>query len=251
MLEPATATPPMAPNTAVAALLVDPPPAHRPMLAVVRAGDGTLECGAADWLHPIEQDYLATLGVARRRHSYLLGRSAAHAALQATLGPAEARGVAVDRGVFTQPVLRATHDHNLDVSITHSGECGAALVFPRAFPMGLDLECLEGVRSATIERQLTEREHTLIAEAAGPLGHLGRLAAVWSAKEALSKALRCGLTCPMQVMAIKAFETSDNACTGLFENFFQYRFHTAETGDGHVVAVVLHRDHHLDLVGAL
>ena len=59
---------------------------------------------------------------------------------------------------------------------------------------------------------------------------LRRVTQLWTAKEALSKALRCGLTCPVELLATEGAAFRGDAVTGRFRNFGQYRFESVLAG---------------------
>ena len=61
---------------------------------------------------------------------------------------------------------------------------------------------------------------------------------VWTAKEALSKALRCGMTCPYELLEICGLEQRDGFFLGRFKNFGQYQFQSWQRGNT-VVTIVL------------
>lgn len=56
----------------------------------------------------------------------------------------------IDRGILHQPLIVHPAALNLQVSISHCDELGAALVFPEALPMGLDVEHIRPARQAVL-----------------------------------------------------------------------------------------------------
>ena len=88
--------------------------------------------------------------------------------------------------------------------------------------MALDLEEIDVGRTRVMLTQIgaTEAER---AAAVCPSTELAA-AVVWTAKEALSKALRCGMTCPFELLETCELEECDGAYTGRFRNFGQYKF---------------------------
>ncbi|MBT6805405.1 MAG: 4-phosphopantetheinyl transferase family protein, partial [Verrucomicrobia bacterium] len=78
-------------------------------------------------------------------------------------------------------------------------------------------------RATTMRTQChTEELHCL--EKIG-LGSAASGAVGWTAKEAISKALRTGMTCPFKLFGLKSIEAHpDGGITGLFINFCQYQF---------------------------
>jgi len=201
-------------------------------------------------LHPREMAVLAGLRAPRRRRSYLLGRCAAKAALSELLGGVERARIEIVSGVLDQPVVRGGGPEPVDVSITHSDARACALAFPAAMPMGLDVEELDPERAAVMESQLAQAERAMVR--AVTHSDLLGFTLVWTAKEALSKALRCGLTVPFDVLALDRIEVGPWGFTGRFRNFGQYAFHVW-TRPGWVLSLVLPLHCHLrtDLGAAL
>jgi phosphopantetheinyl transferase len=142
-----------------------------------------------------------------RKAGYLLGRSAAKKAVAALSGEKNLARIRIASGVFGQPVVYGAP--GIEVSISHSKRCAAALAFPAEHPMGIDVEIIDGKRSAPIRRHLAQGEDADSIE---------ELTKIWAAKEALSKVLRCGMTAPFTL-----FETKNRTKNGCeFANFGQY-----------------------------
>ncbi|MBV8275928.1 MAG: 4'-phosphopantetheinyl transferase superfamily protein [Verrucomicrobia bacterium] len=157
-----------------------------------------------------------------RRLSYLLGRDAAKQAVAAFSGIADPRTFEVAAGVFHQPVVRGASFLPIGVSIAHCDAVACAVAFPDEHPMAIDVEPVNDHRAAVMERELTSREIRAL-EAIGCGAIVARVVG-WTAKEALSKALRCGLTCPCSLLAVARVVAAEGRVAGEFENFGQYRF---------------------------
>lgn len=171
------------------------------------------------WLHPQEQSYADSLKFERRKKSYLLGRLTAKRAVAALLGEKPA-DIWIQAGVFTQPLVVATGS-NVQVSITHCDDFGAALAFPEAHPMGIDLERVAPDKKEALERNLTKEERELVK--AWPYPYETGLTLVWTAKEALSKVLKTGLMAPLEIFAITKSELHPNYILSQYQNFHQYK----------------------------
>lgn len=178
-------------------------------------------------LHPMAE---------RRRQSFLIGRWLAKIAVQQLISADDLREIHVGSGVFGQPVVK-NGSGATSVSISHCETSGAAIAFPEEQPIGIDLEKIENVEQAQISTYISAAEHQLFMRT-GVGGSAGETI-VWTAKEALSKVLRCGFTAPMEVLAV-------NSLTGLTPNHFELRFTNfsqyrccALVEDGWVLSLVL------------
>lgn len=172
-----------------------------------------------DFLSNAERDAYRALVADRRRKSWLLGRVAAKRAAAASLETDDLRALEIARGIFGDPRLCVPMAHPPGLSISHAGPVAVAVAHPAGHVMAVDVEEVRPRQADAIASQLTPRE----VEWAG--GDHPRLTALWTAKEALSKALRCGLTAPFRLLETKDIVEDNVGClTGRFENFGQYRF---------------------------
>ena len=136
----------------------------------------------------------------------------------------------IRNGIFEQPYIVGEAD--FDVSISHSQNIGGAIVFDRAFPMGFDLEVIDEMKVKTIQVSVSDDE----------LEHLNgdyesNITAIWCMKEALSKAIRTGLTIPLDLLKISDVKRDGKFLECHFENFSQYKA-IAEIFYGYVWALV-------------
>lgn len=218
--------------------------ALRAAFAHVGGGErAAVEAASAEFLHPGEMRFLAGLPAARRRHSYLLGRYAAKRALAAVLPDLAPAIIEIVPGVLDQPVVRHGAREPVDVSISHCDSMACAVAFPAVFPMGVDVEQVEPGRADVMRSQILPEELALARAATA--SEAAACTLVWTVKEALSKALRCGLTVPFELLALERIESGRGSngagsLVGGFRNFGQYGFHAWVT-EGFVLALVLPR----------
>lgn len=200
------------------------------VLALASAPLDWLDAHRGGFLHADEEALLTDRLHARRRHGLLIGRYAAKCAL-ATLRPdLDPRSLAIRPGVLEQPVLSGENIDNLGISLSHAGPVAVAVVFPEACPMGIDLERIRPANVALLTRQTTAAERrNLAARLAAPEAE--RLTRLWCLKEALSKALRCGLTVPLELLAVGSVEARPPGLGVTFANFAQYQGLSLAAGD--------------------
>lgn len=195
------------------------------------------------WLHPSERASWASLKAEPRRVSYLLGRYAAKRAASQYLGTDALAEIEVSNGVFQQPVLRFPARDIPHVTLCHTDRLALAVAHPPDHILGIDAEALDPARAPLLRSLMSDAEQA-------PLGTMGfpeveRLFLLWTAREALSKALRCGLTVPLDLLetaGVVAAGPGEFQCT--FARFPQYQARCAVV-PGHAMALVLPRDTHL------
>lgn len=176
--------------------------------------------GLVQYLHTKERNYYNTLKFKKRIRSYLLGRYVAKQAVAVLTGEDDLTNILIESGIFTQPIV-VSNKQNVQVSITHCDDFGAALAFPEAHPLGIDLEKISPNKRDVLERQITEDEKKLISSST--FSYEAGLTLLWTAKEALSKVLKTGLMTPFKVFEISKIEIHDNYAMCYYKNFTQYK----------------------------
>lgn len=172
-------------------------------------------------LHPSERHRYDDMQYEKRRKSYLIGRYTAKRALAVLLHEKELSIFNIHSGIFNQPIVSYEGAKNVQVSISHSNDFGAALAFPEVHPMAIDIEKINNSVSDAIQTQLTAREMEYFTTS--PCSQELHSMILWTAKEALSKTLKTGLTIPMSVLEVERVEKDDATYTSYFRNFGQYK----------------------------
>jgi 4'-phosphopantetheinyl transferase len=192
-----------------------------------------------DLLSDQEMDYFESLPVERRRISYLLGRCAAKCALAPLLGEHDYRAISIEPGIFQQPVVVHRHAAGYDVSISHDGERAVAIAFAAGHPMGIDIEAFQARHHETLLHAVPAEERWLLQYRDCPGPELPLV--LWTAREALSKAIRCGMMAPASTLSIESIDRCGTSrYESLFRNFPQYKALSWIAG-GAVISIALPR----------
>lgn len=154
---------------------------------------------AAGWLSEAEATAFARLATAKRRRDWLLGRWTVKRLVQAWLAQRGVRlsldAIVIDNRPSGAPFVRLPHAVDLEpiISISHSGDLGLAALLPTTtIPLGTDAEQVVARAPAFIETFFTSAEADAWSQA--PPAAQPRLATtIWSAKEAVVKAVQTGL----------------------------------------------------------
>ncbi|WP_164779486.1 4'-phosphopantetheinyl transferase family protein [Paenibacillus kobensis] len=181
-----------------------------------RAKDGSHD---TSFLHDLEQGYYSKLEFERRKASYLLGRYAAKTAVAVLANVPDPREIGIGNGVFQQPVVRCPSP-NVQASISHSHEWGAALAFSEGIMAGIDIERRESKHKTVFENQLSQGEQQLSARLPDPED--GALL-LWTVKESLSKALKTGFTVPAELFEVQCIEAGESCYISSFVHFPIYK----------------------------
>lgn len=185
-----------------------------------------------------ESDHFGRLTHRRRQESFLMGRWVAKHAVAGWTGSGEVTDIEIARGVFDQPLVRGPGIEGCRVGLSHDGHWAVALAFPDSHPMGIDVETVDPSRMETIASQLSVDERSWMESSPDPVLWA---TALWTAREALSKAVGCGLTVPSEILAVAEFRGIDpGSWTGVFARFSQYQVRTIAVG-GTLLSIVLPR----------
>lgn len=192
------------------------------VFAVTFAHDfAKLAAQAPMFLAASELAYFTRLEHHRRRCSYLLGRYAAKLALRQALAEQDLKILEIGSGVFGQPLVLHASRATPGVTISHGADLAVAFAFPAGHPMGVDIEQIDSERLDPIRSVMSRRERAW-ADQADPAT---MCTLVWTAKEALSKTLLCGLMSPLEILNLSELQpTGARVWEGRFENFAQYKF---------------------------
>jgi len=170
-------------------------------LSAVQLGQQDGEAGlllAQAYLSIDERACLATFPHQKRRAEWLGGRVAAKRAVtrlwaNADQPPLPYQALRITNQASGRPLLCLPADHAAlppQLSISHSGELAAALASSERL-CGLDLQHLSPRVIAIRERFTSEVEVSLLHTVLPNLPEEGALTLLWSAKEALRKAMPC------------------------------------------------------------
>jgi len=172
---------------------------------------------AKEILNEEEIEYFNSLSSGLTKETYLRSRFICKTVVCDYSGVKELRSIRIRHGVFNQPLL----DGSNRISVSHSGNFVACIVFPDEHPMGLDLEILKSNAVERISSQLTGLEKKLI----GNLSEEKDISYTrfWTVKEALSKILMTGLLVPFHLLEINSIKLGLKYDVSYFENFIQYK----------------------------
>ena len=121
----------------------------------------------------------------------------------------------IGKGQFGQPIVKEGQ-RAYQVSITHCSNYAAAIAFPEEMMIGLDMEKVEHKEQIGIEDILTDREKSLIPAL---LNKEIFALIMWTAKEALGKFLRLGLTMNFDILQIVDVRPTEDGYQSEFRFF--------------------------------
>jgi 4'-phosphopantetheinyl transferase len=188
------------------------------------------------FLHTKEAELYSAMVAGRRQLSFLQGRYIAKHTLMAYLPEDDPKKILIKPGIFQQPVIEYTTTDLPRLSIAHSENLAACLVFQQEHPMGIDLELVTPNAKENIASQLTAFEKGLFINC--PEDENTFYTRIWTIKEALSKVLLTGLMTPFEVFEIASIDFYDTYTVSFFKNFGQYKAVSLEM-KGNICSIVL------------
>lgn len=177
---------------------------------------------AAEVLEAGELEYFQQVKSNVRRKQFFLGRSVGKSAISLYLNDSNVKGVEISSGVFRQPFVRHSSRDNPGVTLSHSADFAVAIAYEPSHIMGIDVEQVDSGRASLFKENLTAHEKD-IAVRTGCEEYLVSNV-VWTMKEALSKAIKCGMTVPLDILQIEQLHLqSDGSFLSRFKHFAQYK----------------------------
>lgn len=202
---------------------------------------------SAAFLSESEEERFRTFQFAAKKQSFLLGRLAAKTALGALLPEPDLRRIEIHSGVYGQPLVSHPRAGSLEVTVSHSHGLAVALAFPAEYPMGIDLETISAVSAGTIigELEASVPEQAWLATAG--VDDATACCVLWTAREALGKALKIGLNSPLGVLALTEIRAigevtgGEGTWVGRYLNFPQCQCLSQANG-GRVLSLAMPRE---------
>lgn len=171
----------------------------------------------------------------------IVGRYAAKLALSAHFREHELLNFRVLQGALGQPTLHYRHGCVPEISIAHNDGIGIAVLAPSGSPIGIDFEPCARLDNEVVAHQFGSEERRIMARFEPD--ESARHIRLWTMKEALSKALRCGLTVPMEFLSLaNVYKINEGGyMCGELKHFPVFRAHSWRVGSS-VVSLVIPRN---------
>ena len=178
------------------------------------------------------------------KSDFLLGRYSAKTAYMELKVSKKLCDIEIQNGIFGQPFF--TNDSEFELSIAHSERIGGALVFDRSYPMGIDIETRSRSKNKTdVFQYITKPDEVestkRIPACSSDDDQTLELIVAWCVKEALTKAIKTGLTIPTDLLRIEKFTKCDmlndeDLFQCEYKNFPQYKG-IAKISNNYVIAI--------------
>ena len=174
-----------------------------------------------NYLSSHELEILGKLDHKSRVESFCAGRLAAKKTITLLNPEYLATEVSIIPGLLENPIILSTPQLNLNVSISHSQSFAFAAATSSICPIGVDTEVISN-KNFNEYAELSTRTEILLTMKIFQEDELSSATRLWTLKESLSKAIKCGFTIPLDLLEIISFdEEFKNRC--VFKNFPQYR----------------------------
>ena len=191
-----------------------------------------------------EKEQYQSLKQDKKRREYLLGRYACKLAVGLYLKEKDLQKIKVVQSVVKHPMIKHLSIDTPEVTLSHCDPYAVALAYEAGHPTGIDIENKIFSRNRAFERGMTETEVKLCQNNGGT--SFDRLANVlWTVKEALSKAIKCGFTVPFKLLEIKEIvKKNESEYYITFKNFFHLHCYAYILKKSHLIYCFTHQDNH-------
>jgi len=177
-----------------------------------------------------------------KKQGFLLGRLVAKRALGALLEEPDLRQIEIRAGIYGQPLARHPRAGSAEVTVSHSHGLAVALAYPAEYPMGIDIETVSAVAAETVIGELEASPAELAWLATGSVDEATACCVLWTAREALGKALRLGLNSPLGILSLADIRTvGEGSWAGRYLNFPKCQC-LSQAKDGRVLTLALPGD---------
>jgi len=177
---------------------------------------------AEEFLSEREQAQLGEYKFAKKKQDFLFGRLAAKSAIGALIPERDLRRIEIRAGEQGQPLIQHPQAGSAEVTVSHSHGIAVALAYTAAYPMGIDLETVSAVSAGTIMDKLGISAAEQAWLAAAGVDDATACCVLWTAREALGKALKVGLDRPLGALSLNEIcAVGDGSWIGRYLNYPQ------------------------------
>ncbi|MBZ9609908.1 4'-phosphopantetheinyl transferase superfamily protein [Clostridium estertheticum] len=156
-----------------------------------------------------ETTQLEQYSITKKRNEYLLGRYTMKMAISCFTGLVNKQDIEIGYGVLQYPVVISDSSGIIEVSLTHCNSRAIAIVYNKDIMLGIDLEQVNYKKYEFLDKITLESERELYKKCV--LNYNTFLTLLWTAKEALSKAIKTGFTIDMNVFQIGSIECRNDS----------------------------------------
>lgn len=198
-----------------------------------------------DYLSNTEKETYNRFLCNSRKREYLFSRHLAKSLLFSYNINHSAEQIKIHNGILGQPFLDCPMK-NHGITISHCSDMITVVVFPEFYQIGVDIEKISDSMISVKKNIMTKHEEKIVYEKLDQGtklyffdviqyilsiftdsydevdAELQKITIVWTAKESLSKVLKCGLSTPLEVFEIKSIACDGKIFVCSFLNFPQY-----------------------------
>ncbi|MCT4598811.1 MAG: 4'-phosphopantetheinyl transferase superfamily protein [Vallitalea sp.] len=145
-----------------------------------------------------ELNQIAKYHVSKRKMQYILGRYAMKTAVNNLIS--HNNMIEIGYGLLGYPIVSRTNQA-IEITLSHCENEAIAIAFNKDIMLGIDIEKINIERQDVLEKVTTNREHIINEKINLP--SITFMTLIWTAKEALSKAIKTGFTVDMEIFQVK------------------------------------------------
>lgn len=162
-------------------------------------------------MSPFNQNEISILNgysIDKKRNEFILGRYSMKTAISHFSNTMNKHDVEVEYGILNYPIIK-DNVLGIEVGLTHCNSRAIAMAYSNRIMLGIDIEQVDENRIDLLDKIALPQEKELYHGVA--LEYDAFLTLLWTAKEALSKAIKTGFTCDMDIFQIRSIKYIQNA----------------------------------------
>ncbi len=177
----------------------------------------------SNFLHPQEIEMFEAFSSHEAKLNFLSGRYCAKKAILEIFPRLNPLDILITAGVWGQPIIVSPYISNMGISISHRKTKAIALAFPEKYPMGIDMEEIKINNLEALRAMILPDEFAQLSCLFPQAEEITILTILWTMKEAISKALKTGISVSIDIFKTCNFKLQDLLMSCEFTCFPQYK----------------------------
>ena len=174
----------------------------------------------------------------KRKRNYLIGRYACKLAASHYLHELDLSQIEIVSAIVEYPIVKHLSIDTPEITLSHCDPHAIAIAHEAGHVVGIDLEKKDPTKTRIFQREMTKAEIQLCKEFAKESTDI-LCNMVWTAKEAISKAIKCGLMVSFKLLEIKELQQLEvNRFRFTFKHFAHFHCYSYIL-DKHILSIVL------------
>jgi len=190
-----------------------------------------------EFLTKSEIDKFEKLQYVKRQTTYLLGRYASKMAVAKYLNEENFKAIEIKTATLEHPVVMHLSYETPEITLSHAGNIAIAIAHEPGHVLGVDIEKFDPSKLKVFQHEMTPNEIELCQDYDGDQAIIAN--SIWTVKESLSKAIKCGFMVPFKLLEVKEIvKVGKISFLSTFKNFAHFKCYTYLL-KGYILSIVV------------